>query len=118
MVTGISRSGSPIAGFFLVSLVMCQAGVQAAPPVDPAAAISHPNSSNSTQPTQANAADTRKQEILRQVPRYAPDRVLVRFRPGTAASEIGKAHHQAGGKKLREIPGIVSNGTNGKIISI
>jgi subtilisin family serine protease len=40
------------------------------------------------------------------VPRYAPDRVLVRFRPGTAASETGKAHRQAGGRKLKEIPGI------------
>jgi len=51
-------------------------------------------------------SQSRKQQILDQVPRFAPDRVLVRFRPGTAASATGKAHRQAGGRKLREIPGI------------
>jgi hypothetical protein len=34
-----------------------------------------------------------------------PTAVLVRFRPGAAASETGKAHRQAGGSKLKEIPG-------------
>ena len=43
---------------------------------------------------------------LQGIPRYAPDRLLVKFRPGTAASERGKAHRQAGGKHLRVIPGI------------
>ncbi len=106
MVTGISRSGGLIAGFFLGALVLCQAGLQAAPSVDPAAAAPNPNSSNSNKSTQSSQARSRKQEILKQIPRYAPDRVLVRFRPGTAASETGKAHRQAGGRKLREIPGI------------
>jgi len=39
-------------------------------------------------------------------PPFAPDRVLVHFKPGTAASEIGKAHRRAGGHTLRIIPGI------------
>jgi thermitase len=39
-------------------------------------------------------------------PPFAPDRVLVHFQPGTAASEIGKAHRQAGGHTLKVIPGI------------
>ncbi|MHC4913251.1 MAG: S8 family serine peptidase, partial [Planctomycetota bacterium] len=39
-------------------------------------------------------------------PRFAPDRVLVKFKPGTAASEIGKAHRQARGLTLKTIPGI------------
>jgi subtilisin family serine protease len=43
---------------------------------------------------------------LQGIPKYAPDRVLVKFRPGTAASEKGRIHRQAGGKKLRVIPGI------------
>jgi len=43
---------------------------------------------------------------LQGIPKYAPDRVLVKFRPGTAASGKDKAHHQAGGKDLRVIPGI------------
>ena len=44
--------------------------------------------------------------IRTQVPAFAPDRVLVKFRPGTAAAETGKAHRQAGGRLLREIPAI------------
>lgn len=43
---------------------------------------------------------------LQGMPRYAPDRLLVKFLPGAVASERGKAHRQAGGKRLREIPGI------------
>ena len=44
--------------------------------------------------------------VLTGMPRYAPDRLLVKFRPGAAASEKGKAHRQAGGKQLSVIPGI------------
>jgi subtilisin family serine protease len=44
--------------------------------------------------------------IQDQVPAFAPDRVLVKFHPGTAASAQGKAHRQAGGRKLKEIPAI------------
>ena len=40
------------------------------------------------------------------IPEFAPDRVLVKFKPGIAASEIGKAHRKAGGRSLRTIPGI------------
>ena len=39
-------------------------------------------------------------------PLFAPDRVLVHFKPGTAASEVGKAHRQAGAQTLKVIPGI------------
>jgi len=39
-------------------------------------------------------------------PPFAPDRVLVHFKPGTAASEVGKAHRQASGRSLKVIPGI------------
>ena len=51
-------------------------------------------------------AHTRKQLIRDQVPRFAPDRILVRFRPGSTASETGRAHRQAGGKPLKAIPAI------------
>jgi subtilisin family serine protease len=100
MYAGDSRSHGLVTGFLLGTLVLAQAGLAAAPPDDPAGAARDPDSGNSSQIL------SRKQEILRQVPRYAPDRVLVRFRPGTAASETGKAHRKAGGRKLREIPGI------------
>ncbi|MGR9117202.1 MAG: S8 family serine peptidase, partial [Gammaproteobacteria bacterium] len=39
-------------------------------------------------------------------PPFAPDRILVSFQPGTAASEIGEAHRMAGGHTLKTIPGI------------
>lgn len=40
------------------------------------------------------------------IPEFAPDRVLVKFKPGTAASAIGEAHRQARGHTIRSIPGI------------
>src|SRR5512134_590720 len=39
-------------------------------------------------------------------PPFAPDRVLVSFKPGTAAAEIGKAHREARGHALTVIPAI------------
>src|SRR6266481_4449665 len=36
-------------------------------------------------------------------PPFAPDRVLVKFKPGTAASAVAEAHRHAGGKKLKTI---------------
>jgi subtilisin family serine protease len=88
----------------IVVIILCVlagvASVQAAPPGSRAAAAQPSVSGTATQ------AHTRNQQILDRVPRFAPDRVLVRFRPGTAAADIGKAHRQAGGRKLAEIPGI------------
>jgi len=40
------------------------------------------------------------------IPQFAPDRVLVKFKPGVAASAIGEAHRQARGHTLHTIPGI------------
>ena len=100
MVAGSSRSSWVIAGFFLGATVLGPASLLAAAPDDSTTAAHTPGSDKYSQ------ARSRKQEILKQVPRYAPDRVLVRFRPGTAASETSKAHRKAGGSKLREIPGI------------
>jgi len=40
------------------------------------------------------------------IPKYAPDRVLVKFKPGSTATVIGRAHRQARGHVLRTIPGI------------
>ncbi|WP_432473592.1 S8 family peptidase [Amphritea sp. HPY] len=40
----------------------------------------------------------------RNLPQYAPDRVLVKFLPGTAASDIGIAHRKANGLVLKTIP--------------
>ncbi|MGD2076429.1 MAG: S8 family serine peptidase [Gammaproteobacteria bacterium] len=40
------------------------------------------------------------------VPTFAEDRVLVKFKPGTAASAISQAHRAARGRTLRSIPGI------------
>jgi hypothetical protein len=37
---------------------------------------------------------------------HAPDRVLVRFRPGTAASAVAEAHRSAAGALLDVLPGI------------
>jgi subtilisin family serine protease len=74
--------------------------VPAAPPA-PHAAVANPAGS---------AVSDRllyiRQRVHEQIPPYAPDRVLVRFRPGTPAAEAGRAHRRAGGRKLREIPGI------------
>ena len=81
-------------------LVTSPASLLAAPPNNPAVAAQQ-----SPAPP-AGKALSRKQAVLAQVPRFAPDRVLVRFKPGTAASERGKAHRLAGGSKRGEIPGI------------
>ena len=40
------------------------------------------------------------------IPKFAPDRVLVKFKPGSAASAIGEAHRLARGHTIRTIPGI------------
>ncbi|MDP5292935.1 S8 family serine peptidase [Oceanimonas sp. CHS3-5] len=37
---------------------------------------------------------------------YADNRILVKFEPGTAATEMGKIHRRLGGKSLKTIPGI------------
>jgi len=101
MVAGISRRSRLFTLCLTSMLFSVLTGLQAAPKAGfPAAASPNPSSGTSSQ------EHSRKQEILEQVPRYAPDRVLVRFLPGTAASETGKAHRQAGGRKLEEIPGI------------
>jgi len=65
-------------------------------------AASQPASVNPAKLPQSGSALS----TLQSVPKFAPDRVLVKFRPGTAASEIDKAHRQAGGKQQRAIPGI------------
>jgi thermitase len=39
-------------------------------------------------------------------PRFAPNRVLVKFKPGTAGSAVAEAHRQAGGHTLKTIPAI------------
>jgi thermitase len=36
-------------------------------------------------------------------PSFAPDRVLVSFQPGTAASDIGASHRQAGGRVIKTL---------------
>ncbi len=46
------------------------------------------------------------QAMAKKIPEFAPDRLLVKFKPGTAASAIGKAHRQAQGQTIRTIPGI------------
>lgn len=43
---------------------------------------------------------------LASIPKYAPDRLLVRFKPGTPASEIVQAHRAAGATLYRTIPDI------------
>jgi subtilisin family serine protease len=44
--------------------------------------------------------------VLKSIPTYAPDRVLVRFKPGTAAASNADLHRQAGGQRLKTIPHI------------
>ena len=95
-----TSNSSLIAVLFLCVMVPGPVSLQAGPP-DNRAAVAQ-NSSSGT----SNQALSRNQLIRSQVPRYAPDRVLVRFRPGTAASERGKVHRQAGGRKLGEITAI------------
>ena len=100
MVMGGSIKGRLIAAFCLCVVVAGSVSLQAAAAANRAVAVQK-SASGALIPAQ-----TRKQLILDQVPRFAPDRVLVRFRPGSAASETGKAHRQAGGRKLKEIPAI------------
>lgn len=55
--------------------------------------------------TSMSAAQSPNPNALK-APPFAPDRVLVKFRPDTAASEIGVAHRQAKGQVLKTISGI------------
>ncbi len=51
---------------------------------------------------------------------FSPDRVLVSFRPGTAASDIGESHRQAGGRVIKKISRIgvqVVEVANGKVLN-
>lgn len=85
---------------FLCVLVQGLTGLHAAP---------YDNRASTTQnskPDTSHQAVSLKQLIREQVPPYAPDRVLIQFRPGIAASEAGKVHRKVGGRKLKEIPGI------------
>ena len=43
---------------------------------------------------------------LKSIPAYAPDRILVRFKPGTAAASVADLHRQANGQRLKTIPRI------------
>ena len=86
--------------FSFCAVVAGSAELHAAPPDMHATAVQNPGSGTSHQ------APSRSQQIRAQVPRYAPDRVLVRFHPGSTASEIGKLHRQAGGHAVKEIPAI------------
>ena len=43
------------------------------------------------------------QAALKSIPAYAPDRLLVRFKPGAAAAGIAELHRQAGGQRLKTI---------------
>ena len=38
---------------------------------------------------------------LESIPAYAPDRILVRFKPGTAAASVADLHRQANGQRLK-----------------
>ena len=51
-------------------------------------------------------ADQQAHAQARQLERYAPDRVLVKFKPGTAAAQIAQAHRSASAMPIKEIPGI------------
>jgi thermitase len=101
MVAGRARHSGLTSACLMSALLLVLAGLPVSVSADPSAAAAR-----KPDPGKSSQAQLRKQEILRKVPRYAPDRVLVRFLPGAAASETGKAHRQAGGRKLREIPGI------------
>ena len=65
-------------------------------------AASQPASANTAKLPPSGPASSGPQGM----PEYAPNRLLVKFRPGTAASTIDKAHRQSGGKQLRVISGI------------
>ena len=92
---------SKISALLLCFLMASPGLLMAAKPGFSVAAQSSTSSSQGKKPQLS-----RKQAARKQVPRYAPDRVLVKFKPGSAAAEHSKAHREAGGKKLREIPGI------------
>ncbi|MDA7085798.1 S8 family serine peptidase [Pseudomonas sp. SA3-5] len=51
-------------------------------------------------------ADQQPHAQPRQLERYAPDRVLVKFIPGTAATQVAQAHRSASAMPIREIPAI------------
>jgi hypothetical protein len=65
--------------------------------------FSHPQ--HASKKPQLTAAE-RARLIRKNVPAFADDRVLVKFRPGTAAAETGRVHRAAGGHVLDEIPAI------------
>lgn len=67
----------------LVSLLLFQLSAQAAPPITP------------------TAADIKA--ALKTIPAHAPDRLLVRFKPGTAASSISNTHRNANAQKIKTI---------------
>jgi thermitase len=45
-------------------------------------------------------------DVGRGRPDVVPDELLVKFRPGTAASDVADAHRRAGGQVVRDIPGL------------
>ena len=58
-------------------------------------------------PQKPQLTPAERDRLIRQnLPAFADDRVLVKFRPGIAAAEIGRAHRVAGGHVLDEIPAI------------
>jgi hypothetical protein len=76
--------------FFLGALVAGPASLMAAAPGDSVTAADNPGSDKYRQ------ARSRKQAILKQVPRHAPDRVLVGFRPGTGSQRNRQGAAQGG----------------------
>ena len=54
-------------------------------------------------PAPATSVDPNQAGVI---PRFADDRLLVKFRPGTPAAQIASAHRQAGAATIHTIPGI------------
>jgi subtilisin family serine protease len=107
------RTNSKILVFLLSVSAISSGPLMAAKPAAPGSSQSPAAASQGKQPRL-----TIRQAAREQVPRYAPDRVLVKFKPGSAAAEHRKAHHDAGANKLHEIPGIgvhVMNVPKGKV---
>ena len=90
-----------INSLMVLALLFSMAGALSAEPSDRVS--SRPQ--NAVRLPALSPADQSRQ-IREHVPAFAEERVLVKFRPGTAASDMGKAHRAAGGRKLEEIPGI------------
>ncbi len=60
--------------------------------------------SGTVQSLQAGLPRRERVKSLQGLPRYVPDQLLVKFRPGVQAQSVGSLHQAAGGRVVRVVP--------------